>query len=147
MQNSILSLFLSLNLENSFKFRTFFQYFEIPWPFRQIRRIVNKNLCGGRAPNLAECARRSSQARPLGGRRYGTGDGKKRASILRSLQASSTDQIGRASTLVLSKNFFVLNIILLTFLIYIGRKWSRNCQRCPKVPLFDFDHYLAEVSR
>ena len=45
--------FLSLKLEISFDSFTFFQYFEIPWPFRQIRRIVNKkfNRTPGRASN------------------------------------------------------------------------------------------------
>ena len=42
MQNSILSLFLTLKLENSFNFHSFFKIFELPWPFRQIGRIVNK---------------------------------------------------------------------------------------------------------
>ena len=48
----------------------------------------------------------------------------------------------------------VLSIILLTFWINNnregsaqGRKDSRNFKKCPKVPLFDFDLYLAEVSR
>ena len=44
IRNSLLSLFLALELDNSLIFPHFFQYFELAWPFRQIGRIVNKKL-------------------------------------------------------------------------------------------------------
>ena len=68
MQNSILSLFLSLKLENSFNSTLFFTFFELSWPFRQIGRIVNKYKAEitGWASLAGESLRQASSREQIG---------------------------------------------------------------------------------
>ena len=120
---------VSVSFTKTWKFFQFSHYFSI----FQSSMAISSNWANCQYKVKAELNGRASVGRQIASARRS-----------RSIQASSRDQIGRASTLLLSKSSFVLNIILLTFLTYIfGKEAFKGENNQEIVKSAQNSHYLT----